>query len=298
MTPAQGTMSNRAVHPECDQVEAALVAYTQFSNDCPADLLAAIRYSLLAPGKRLRPRLVLLAGRSCGGMTEPLLPAACAVEMVHAYSLIHDDLPSMDDDALRRGQPSCHVVFGEALAILAGDALLALAFEVLAGELKPREMAARCTVELARAAGATALVGGQAADLVGAGFPPDVDLVRSIHRRKTGAMILAAVRLGGLAAGACGERLAALDQYGVKLGLAFQITDDLLDITGDEQVVGKRVRKDSSLGKRTFPGLLGVDASREIVQNLITEACGALQPLGVCGEELACLARSVLDRNH
>ncbi|MFV2070594.1 MAG: polyprenyl synthetase family protein, partial [Pirellulales bacterium] len=225
----------------CERIERALDAYTHFPADCPAPLAEAIRYSLLGPGKRLRPRMVLLAAEACGGSVETALPVACAVEMVHAYSLIHDDLPAMDDDELRRGRPTCHRAFGEALAILAGDALLALAMEVVARDIRPGATAARCCAELAHAAGATALVGGQAADLAGCSEQDGVEQLEAIHRRKTGAMFRVSLRLGGLVAGADEQHLEALDTYGTNVGLAFQITDDLLDVAGDADAVGKRV---------------------------------------------------------
>ncbi|MFO0871991.1 MAG: farnesyl diphosphate synthase [Pirellulales bacterium] len=284
---------------QCRQeVNAALERYTAYDADCPATLGQAIRHSLLAPGKRLRPLLVLMAAEACGCARERALPAACAVEMVHTYSLIHDDLPAMDDDDLRRGLPTCHAVYGEAVAILAGDALLAQAFEVVAGEGGPGELAARGCLELARAAGPSALVGGQVDDLAAetAGGGPD-DLER-IHRRKTGAMFLVSLRLGALAAGADAAQLAALDRYGRALGLAFQIVDDLLDVKGDAATVGKRVGKDSARGKLTFPGVWGEAASRERAARLVGEAIEAVAPWGDRARYLIGLARYVLERNR
>ena len=188
------------------QIDAALDRYTDFSADCPGRLREAIRYSLLAPGKRLRPMLVLFAAEACGSNSGAAIPAACAVEMVHTYSLIHDDLPAMDDDDLRRGRPTCHKAFGEAVAILAGDALLALAFEVLASHVHPPLAAARCCAVLAEAAGATALVGGQADDLALEFTAGDMATLENIHRRKTGAMFVASLRLAGYVAGADAAR--------------------------------------------------------------------------------------------
>ena len=279
-------------------VEAALDAYTVYDDDCPADLRKAIRHSLLAPGKRLRPLLVLMSGEACGCATDRLLPAACAVEMVHTYSLIHDDLPAMDDDDLRRGLPTCHAAFGEALAILAGDALLAQAFEVLARDVRPASLAARCCAELGRAAGASALVGGQADDLgaeTRGGGPTELE---RIHRRKTGAMFLASLRLGGVIAESDDGRLAALDAYGKKLGLAFQIVDDLLDVAGNEGALGKRVGKDSDRGKLTFPGVWGVEESRRRARELVEEAMAAVAPWGESSAMLVGLAQYVLERNR
>lgn len=287
------------------RIDAALDEYSKLEDGCPGQLREAIRYSLLAPGKRLRPMLVLLAAEACGATVEAALPAACAVEMVHAYSLIHDDLPAMDDDDLRRGRPTCHKRFGEATAILAGDALLALAFEVLAEGIRPPETAARCCAALARAAGACQLVGGQADDMIGEsnGNGPDgeaagLDTLESIHRRKTGAIIGVSLRLGAMAAGADDARERALVNYGRRLGLAFQITDDLLDVNGDEAAVGKRLGKDSQQGKLTFPGLLGVERSRRRAERLVEQARDATRPLAPRTGALEALASYVLERNR
>jgi geranylgeranyl diphosphate synthase type II len=279
-------------------VDAALDRYSGLPANCPAQLREAIRYSLLAPCKRLRPTLVLFAAEACGSNWEAALPAACAVEMIHTYSLIHDDLPAMDNDDLRRGRPTCHKAFGEAVAILAGDALLALAFEVMARDLADAEVAARCCGALAAAAGATALVGGQADDLAVEFTEGDLSALEHIHRRKTGAMFVASLRLGGYVAGADAIRQLALERFGQKIGLAFQITDDLLDVDGDEAKLGKRVGKDSKQGKLTFPGLLGIDESRRRAQGLIDEACAALAPLGEDRFRLDALAHYVVERNR
>jgi geranylgeranyl diphosphate synthase type II len=279
-------------------IDEALDSYTNLSADCPPRLREAVRYSLLAPGKRLRPRLVLMAAEACGGSIEAALPAACAVEMVHAYSLVHDDLPCMDDDDMRRGRPTCHKAFGDALAVLAGDALLTMAFEVLARDVRPARVAADCCLELARAAGPAALVGGQADDLDGTNGAADVARLEAIHRRKTGAMIQVSIRLGAMIARGSRRQRSALEKYGQRLGLAFQITDDLLDVGGDEQTLGKRAGKDADRGKLTFPGLLGVDESRRRAEQLIAEALAAVASLGPQAEGLESLARAVLERNH
>ncbi len=277
-----------------EPIDAALERYATFGDGCPPRLAEAIRYALLGPGKRLRPQLVLLAAQACGARVEDALPAACAVEMVHAYSLVHDDLPAMDDDDLRRGRPTCHKVFGEAMAILAGDALLARAFEVLAAEVKPPDIAARCCSVLARAAGAVALVGGQAADLlVTEPASDDLQRLESIHRRKTGALFSTALELGGIVARATPDQLAALASFGRKIGLAFQITDDLLDVAGSQSAVGKRVAKDAGHGKLTFPGLLGVDESRRRAEKLVDDACAMIEVFGPRAEPLCELARFV-----
>ena len=298
MTQTQNTYPVIPEGDRCAQLDAALDAYTRFSDDCPHELSEAIRYSLLGGGKRLRPKLVLLAAEACGGDWQDGLPAACAVEMIHAYSLIHDDLPAMDDDDVRRGRPACHKAFGEATAILAGDALLALAFQVIADGIRPPDRAVACCAALAQAAGAEALVGGQAADLAAQGQSGDASRVESIHQRKTGAMLCASARLGGLAVGAEIEQVQALDTYGKKLGLAFQITDDLLDVSGDPDAVGKRTGKDTNQGKLTFPGVIGSDASWQRAQALIAGALQAVEPFGSAGNELAALARSVLERDR
>ncbi len=281
-----------------DEVDRALSEYTTFDSGCPDQLREAIRYSLLAPGKRLRPMLVLMAAEACGGERSRAMPAACAVEMVHAYSLVHDDLPAMDDDDMRRGRPTCHKAFGEAVAILAGDALLTLAFEVLARDVRPQDVAARCCAALARAAGACELVGGQADDLAGQFTQGSLSALEAIHRRKTGAMFLVSLELGALVAGAQASQRSALAEYGRRLGLAFQITDDLLDVRGSAVALGKQVGKDSSRGKITFPGILGVDESVRRAESLVSEACAALDPLGPGALPLVAVAHYVLERNH
>jgi geranylgeranyl diphosphate synthase type II len=280
------------------RVDAALEAHARLGDGCPEGLREAIRYSLLAPGKRLRPMLAMMAAEACGGSMEAALPAACAVEMVHAYSLVHDDLPAMDDDDLRRGQPTCHRRFGEGIAILVGDGLLALAFEVLAKQVQPPQVAAACCAMLAKAAGPCHLVGGQADDLASSRAPATIERLESIHDRKTGAMILVSLRLGAAVAGADAAQTAALATYGRKLGLAFQITDDLLDVRGGEADLGKRVGKDAGQGKLTFPGLLGEAESARRAEQLVAEACTALAPFGSRASHLEALARYVLERNR
>ncbi|HEV3263113.1 MAG TPA: farnesyl diphosphate synthase [Gemmataceae bacterium] len=270
---------------------------------CPAALTEAMRYSVLAPGKRLRPLLVIMAAEACGDREGAALPAAASVELVHAYSLIHDDLPAMDDDDMRRGQPTCHKQFGEALAILAGDALLTLAFEVLGGAYPPRT-AAGCCLELARGAGARGMVGGQVEDLAWekrGGALPDLE---NIHSRKTGALFRACLRMGVFVAQA--ERpagpdpalLESLDTFGHCFGQAFQITDDLLDVEGTAEEAGKRVHKDGARGKLTYPGFLGATESRHRAELLCRQACQELLPLGRSGDRLAALVPCILERNR
>jgi geranylgeranyl diphosphate synthase type II len=281
---------------------------------CPARLAMAMRYSALGGGKRLRPVLCLMAAEACGGEGEMALPAACALEMVHTYSLIHDDLPAMDDDDLRRGRSTCHRAFDEATAILAGDGLLTLAFEVVARDVKPPTAALRCVQILAEAAGPSGMVAGQMADLQAEGRTEILGLGRnggaavetmatlaaleSIHRRKTGALLRAPLRMGAVIAAAPETCVEALDRYGKSVGLAFQIVDDLLDVQGDETKLGKRVGKDSELGKWTYPRFLGVDGSRRRARQLADEAVAALDPFGARGDRLKDLALALLERDR
>lgn len=298
-------MAESAAFLECPQIdaardalEAALDRYAQWDSGCPEGLSEGIRYSLLAPGKRLRPTLVLLANQCCGGQLEQALPAACAVEMIHAYSLIHDDLPAMDDDELRRGRPTNHVIFGEANAILAGDSLIPRAFEIMARDLKPADVAAKCCETLAHAAGATQLVGGQFDDLSNEARAGTLEALEAIHRRKTGALLRASLRLGGLTAQASESELASLEQFGDQLGLAFQITDDLLDLRGDESKLGKRVGMDDQRGKLTYPALLGIAESERLAEQLIASASREISRFGDRAEGLDIIARYVLERSN
>ncbi|RUL81274.1 polyprenyl synthetase family protein [Tautonia sociabilis] len=285
------------------RVDAALDRYLPAgddpSADCPPRLAEAMRHSLLGGGKRLRPILALMAAEAVGADPALALPAACALEMLHTYSLIHDDLPAMDDDDLRRGRPTCHRAFDEATAILAGDALQALAFEVVARDTQPAAAAARCCLELAEAAGPLGMVGGQMADLLAEGrTDATAPALEAIHRRKTGALLRASLRMGAIAAGADDRQLDALDRYGRGVGLAFQIVDDLLDVQGDEAKLGKRVGKDSGLGKWTYPALLGVDGSRRRAREVADDAVLALEPLGDRGARLRALALNLLERDR
>jgi geranylgeranyl diphosphate synthase type II len=281
------------------QINVQLKRYVDLRPDCPADLREAMAYSLLAGGKRLRPLLVLLACEACGGEPASALPAACAIEMVHTYSLIHDDLPAMDDDGLRRGRPTCHIQFGEAEAILAGDALLTLAFEVIATDVTPKEVAAACCADLALAAGMGGMVGGQMADLQAE--HTDVSSVfqlEAIHRRKTGRLISCALSLGARIAGASSATCQTLIDYGDCVGLAFQIADDLLDIVGNQAKMGKGVHKDADHGKLTYPSMLGAERSRAHAIDLIDKACEAIAPLGERGQRLDALAHFIIERDH
>jgi geranylgeranyl diphosphate synthase type II len=281
-------------------VDAALEGYlARLSPDCPPRLREAMSYSLLAPGKRLRPALVLTACEACGGAASAAIPAACAIEMIHTYSLIHDDLPAMDDDDFRRGRPTCHKQFDEAAAILAGDGLLTLAFEVLARDVQPPEVAAACCVELASAAGPEGMVAGQMADLEAERSPlATAEALEALHRRKTGRLLCAAVLLGGRVAGAEPQLLASLRRYGEAVGLAFQITDDLLDVEGAAEKIGKRVGKDAQHGKLTYPSLWGSEESRRRAAALVEGACSALAPFGTHARPLQALARYIIARDH
>ncbi len=280
------------------RVEERLAEYLQFDEGCPQVLADALRYTLLSNGKRLRPMLVLAGSHVCGGPMEDALPAACAVEMIHTYSLIHDDLPAMDDDDMRRGQASCHVAFDEATAILAGDALIPLAFEVVARDITPSEAANQCIRELASASGAQWLVGGQSDDLNLENSEIDLAILESIHRRKTGALFTVSLRMGAICAHSSEDQLKSLTNYGENLGLAFQITDDLLDLCGDEAKIGKRTGKDSERGKRTYPELMGEEASRKLSVELGDRAIESLGSFGDVADDLRRFAKFVINRNY
>lgn len=265
-----------------------------------ARLQEAMRYSVFSGGKRLRPILAIAAYEIAGGVAvEGILAPACATELVHTYSLVHDDLPAMDDDAMRRGKPSNHAAYGDALAILAGDALLTLAFDIVASAGSIRtERRALVLTELARANGWLGMVGGQAADIEGEGAVPSVEAVEFIHLRKTAMPIAAAVRIGGIAAGAPPGTLEGLSAYGRAIGLAFQITDDILDIDGTAEAMGKAVGKDLARGKMTYPGVVGIEAARARVSDLVDGAVCALAPFGERAWALRAIAAFIRDRRH
>ena len=267
----------------------------------PQELHRAMRYAVLGGGKRLRPVLVYTTGVALGATLESLDASAAAVEIIHAYSLVHDDLPAMDDDALRRGRPTCHVAFGEAMAILAGDALQALAFEVLAGDATLPN-APRIHVEmlatLAAACGSHGMAGGQALDLAAVGKHLTPQQLEQMHVHKTGALIRASVRLGALASG-CEDKalLDALDRYGHSIGLAFQIRDDILDIEGDSAMIGKTAGKDAADEKPTYPGILGMTEARIQLRHFTDAAIAAISPLGARANDLIAIARYVAERD-
>ena len=266
--------------------------------DSPPRLRAAMRHAVLLGGKRMRPLLVLATGALFEADEEALLAAAVGVELVHAYSLVHDDLPSMDDDALHRGQPTVHVAFDEGTAVLCGDALQSLAFALLADAPQPATARVAMLRELAVAAGASGMCGGQALDLAATGTPIDVDALERLHALKTGALLRAAVRLGAIAAGADDQARVRLDRFADALGLAFQIRDDLLDIEADSATLGKTAGKDAAQDKATFPALIGPEASRARLQALARTMDEALAPFGERTAALAALGRHAIDRNH
>jgi len=265
----------------------------------PATLHRAMRYSLFAGGKRLRPSLVLAAGEALGAPTSALLTAGCAIEMIHTYSLIHDDLPAMDDDDLRRGRPTSHKVFGEAVAILAGDALLTRAFAVLSSDEAAPDDSRRLRLvrEVSEAAGTVdGLVGGQVVDMESEGRPSDAATVAYIHGAKTGALVRVSAVAGGIAAGASEAQLATLRVYGEKVGLAFQIADDVLDLTSTAQQLGKTPGKDVAAQKATYPAVFGLEAARAKARALVDEAAAEVRGLGPGAPILESLARFVVDR--
>ncbi len=306
------------------RIEQALEQACEFGSGCPDRLSEAMSYALLAPGKRLRPALVMMAAECCGGLMADALPGAVAVEMIHAYSLIHDDLPAMDDDDLRRGRPTVHIKYDEATAILAGDGLLTEAFAHLSKHIAEPSKAISAIRALSVAAGASRLVGGQADDLAAeqdqkldepsrpktAGCQDDtldwsemVDFPRlqhleSIHRRKTGALFSVSLDLGAILVDANEEQRELLNSYSAAIGLAFQVVDDLLDYTAEATTLGKRTGKDAGRGKLTYPGLLGLDGARQKARELIASAQRDAEKFGNSGRRLRLLADFVLERSH
>lgn len=266
----------------------------------PPEIFEIMRYSLFAGGKRLRPVLCMAGCEAVGGNPEFILPAACALECIHSYSLIHDDLPAMDDDDLRRGMPTSHKVYGEAAAILAGDGLQALAFELMSNERMGAEVSPERHVKAIRmvadAAGATGMVGGQLLDIRANGRVSGVAHLEEIHRRKTGALLRVSVCLGGLLGGGDKSQMEALHVYGEKIGLAFQIVDDILDVEGDEALMGKPTGSDEGLNKATYPALYGMETSKQLAQATCEEALGALAIFPKKAPELESLAHFIILR--
>jgi geranylgeranyl diphosphate synthase type II len=287
--------------------EALTETLARHKEGVPTRLWEAISYGLLAPGKRLRPILVLCAARACGASESVALPAAVAVELVHTYSLIHDDLPAMDDDDLRRGLPTTHKKFGEALGILAGDALLTLAFRELSTRLPP-DKAMLCCAELSQGAGLSGMVGGQVLDLAaegrieGVSIPQTIESLEEIHSKKTGALFQSCLNMGAYCAGLTpqhdSQKLAQLQRFGHAFGLAFQIADDLIDVKGNTEHAGKRVGKDAARGKLTYPVLLGVEGSQQRMNQLHQEAVTAVSGWGESAQFLLGLVDLVRERTR
>ena len=280
------------------EVEAALSHWV--AEDAPERLSDAMRYAVLDGGKRLRPLLVLAACEAVDGNAEAALRAACAVELIHAYSLVHDDMPCMDNDVLRRGKPTVHVKFGEAGALLAGDALQALAFELLApeGDAVPASIQANLCRLLARAAGHEGMAGGQAIDLASVGLALNEDALRRMHRMKTGALLQGSVEMGAVCGAPTPAVLDALRGYGAALGLAFQVVDDILDVTQDSATLGKTAGKDAAHDKPTYVSLLGLEPSRAYAEALLAQALAALDASGLQNTDaLRALAKMVVQRS-
>jgi geranylgeranyl diphosphate synthase type II len=290
------------LHERKNLIDKSLQTYLPPEDQYPPLLHRAMHYSVFAGGKRIRPILHLGIVDAAGGDIEACVPFACALELIHTYSLIHDDLPAMDDDDLRRGKPTNHVVFGEAMAVLAGDALLTEAFRLMCREeiLQRVDPAAllRAVYELAHAAGSQGMVGGQAMDIDSEGKDVEPEILDYIHAHKTGALIRASVRTGAILSGVSSEVLDSLSRYGEALGLAFQIRDDLLNVVGDIERLGKAVGTDASRGKITYPGLHGVERTRQRLGELVDESLGALSSFDDRAEPLREIARYMATRDH
>ncbi|PYJ29837.1 MAG: farnesyl-diphosphate synthase [Verrucomicrobia bacterium] len=281
-------------------VERALDRFLPKANTKPATLHRAIRYSLFAGGKRLRPILCLAAAQACGGKIRNALPLACAVECIHTYSLVHDDLPSMDNDDFRRGRPTCHKIFGDGIAILAGDALLTIAFEIVSNA-KPtsRYNTSILLREIAVAAGSQKLIAGQVADLEAEGRNVKRDQLQFIHENKTAAILKSSVRLGAMSANANARKLSAVTRFGQRLGLAFQIIDDILDVTQTSEILGKSAGKDVAAKKATYPAVIGLEESRAEARRLTRQAHSALSVFrSRDAEPLHALANYLLEREY
>ena len=280
-------------------IDRALDRYLPKENVKPVTIHKAMRYSLFAGGKRLRPILCLAAAEACGGKIDNALPLACALECIHTYSLVHDDLPSMDNDDFRRGRPTCHKVFGEGIAVLAGDALLTIAFEIVSrAKLSARYNMSILLCEIAVAAGSRKLIAGQVADLEGEGRKIDMAGLRYIHENKTAAILTTSVRLGAMSAGANPKQLNAITKFGRALGLAFQIIDDVLDVTQTSEKLGKSAGKDIAAKKATYPAIIGLEKSRLEAKRLTRRAHNALSIFNEKAEALHALANYLLEREY
>jgi geranylgeranyl diphosphate synthase type II len=281
-------------------VEEALLWYLPPVTNLPNEIYKSVHYSVFAGGKRIRPILCLAAVEAVGGDITQAMPVACALELIHTYSLIHDDLPAMDNDDYRRGKLTNHKVFGEDIAILAGDALLTEAFVLLSRAEKikiPAEKRLAVIQEIAQASGTAGMVGGQALDVLSAKSPPDEEKLYEIHRRKTGALIVAAVKSGAIICSAHEDKIQALAEYGLNIGLAFQIADDILNVEGDSELMGKKTGSDAELGKVTYPSLLGIDGAKEKLANHIAAAIESLSGFDERALPLRVIARYIMDRN-
>ena len=280
-------------------IDRVLNRYLPKENTRPATIHKAMRYSLFAGGKRLRPILTLAATEACGGKMEAALPLACAMECIHTYSLVHDDLPSMDNDDFRRGRPTCHKVFGDGIAVLAGDALLTIAFEIVS-HAKPSRRYDMSTLlrEVAVAAGSRKLIAGQVADLEAEGKRAEHEELRYIHENKTAAILTASVCLGAMSANAPSKELAAMTKFGRALGLAFQVIDDILDVTQTTEKLGKSAGKDIAAQKATYPAVIGLEKSRAEAKRLTKKAHDALSMFGRSGQVLHALANYLLEREY
>jgi len=281
-------------------IERALDRYLPKANTKPATLHRAMRYSLFAGGKRLRPILCLAAAEACRGNVSNVLPLACALECIHTYSLVHDDLPSMDNDDFRRGRPTCHKVFGDGIAVLAGDALLTIAFEIVSRtKPAPRYDISVLLREIAVAAGSQRLIAGQVADLEGEGKNVKRDQLQFIHENKTAAILKSSVRLGAMSANADARKLSAITRFGQRLGLAFQIIDDILDVTQTSEILGKSAGKDVAAKKATYPAVIGLEKSRAEARRLTRQAHSALSVFSSHdAERLHALANYLLEREY
>jgi geranylgeranyl diphosphate synthase type II len=285
-------------------VESALDRYFLSRIEYPPSLHEAIRYSLSAGGKRIRPILSISACEAAGGRCEAVLPFACAVEMIHTYSLIHDDLPAIDNDDFRRGRPSCHKMFGEAMAVLAGDALLTEAFHLMTnrsfreGSAENPELVLDLVHEVAQAAGISGMVGGQVLDVESTGKEIDLPTLQYIHTHKTGAMILVSIRIGARLGGSTGDSLKAFTRYGERIGFAFQVVDDILDVEGKAEVLGKTPGSDLSKGKITYPSFVGLDESKKRASEMVSSAIQALDVFGAEADPLREIAHFIISREH
>jgi geranylgeranyl diphosphate synthase type II len=295
---------HRYLQEKKEKVDSVLESYLPKKEGFTLNLHKAIQHSLFAGGKRIRPILSIASFEAVGGKGEKIIPFACALEMIHTYSLIHDDLPAIDNDDFRRGKPTCHKIFGEAIAILAGDGLLTEAFKLMTKQpakdplSSDKGLVLDLINEVARAAGVSGMVGGQVVDIESEGKAVDLPTVQYIHTHKTGAMILASVRVGARLGGAKGEILKALTRYGENLGLAFQIVDDILNVEGEADLMGKKTGSDLSKGKATYPSVLGVEESKRRAKELMRLAVDAIEPLGPEADPLREIARFVVARDY